>query len=158
MFTGDRESRGRQVAEQLGIEEVKAGLLPDGKLAALEAIMDNPDRKGGVGFIGDGLNDAPVIIRADVGMAMGRSGIDLAIESADAVFMDDDLARIPSLLQTARFTHRIVVGNIIFALAVKVGFMIAGALGAAPMWLAVIGDVGVSLAAVLNSLRILRRK
>ncbi|MDF1566916.1 MAG: heavy metal translocating P-type ATPase [Spirochaetaceae bacterium] len=157
MFTGDLESRGKQVAEELGIQEVKAGLLPDGKLAALEAMVDDPDRKGGVGFIGDGLNDAPVIIRADVGMAMGRSGIDLAIESADAVFMDDDPARIPELLRTARFTHRIVVGNIVFALAVKVGFMIAGALGAAPMWLAVIGDVGVSLAAVLNSLRILRR-
>lgn len=106
-------------------------------------------------FAGDGLNDAPVILRADVGMAMGASGTDLAIESADVVFMDDNPIRIPRLIGLARYTRRIVIGNIVFALLIKAGFMILGVFAGLPMWIAVVGDVGVTLIAVLNSLRIL---
>ncbi len=155
MLTGDRKDRGEQVARSLGIDEVKSELLPEGKMAALEDIITRSPEDEGVAFIGDGLNDAPVILRADIGMAMGGSGTDLAIESADVVFMDDNPIRIPRLMNLARFTRRIVIGNIVFALVIKLGFMVLGVFAGLPMWVAVIGDVGVSILAVLNSLRIL---
>ncbi len=155
LLTGDRRDRAEQVARTLGINEVQAELLPEGKMSALEEIIDASPRDETVAFVGDGLNDAPVILRADVGMAMGGSGTDLAIEAADIVFMDDDPVRIPRLIQLARFTRRIVIANIVFALVVKIGFMVLGVFAGLPMWVAVIGDVGVSVLAVLNSLRIL---
>jgi len=155
MLTGDRKDRGEQVARSLGIDEIKSELLPEGKLAALEDILARSLKDEGVVFVGDGLNDAAVILRADIGMAMGGSGTDLAIESADVVFMDDNPIRIPRLMNLARFTRRIVIGNIVFALVVKLGFMVLGVFAGLPMWVAVIGDVGVSILAVLNSLRIL---
>ena len=155
MLTGDRKDRGEQAAHALGIREVKCELLPEGKMSALEQIIAETSPEEGVAFVGDGLNDAPVILRADVGMAMGRSGTDLAIESADVVFMDDNPLRIPRLINLARFTKRIVIGNIVFALVIKLGFMVLGVFSGLPMWAAVIGDVGVSILAVLNSLRIL---
>lgn len=153
LLTGDRSQRARHLAESLGISDVRSELLPEGKMAALEDIMHGSGAK--TSFVGDGMNDAPVIIRSDVGMAMGGSGTDLAIEAADVVFMDDRLQRIPQLIQTAQFTRRIVIGNIVFALAMKVGFMVLGVEGSLPMWGAVVGDVGVALLAVLNTLRIL---
>lgn len=155
LLTGDRRDRAEQVARTLGINEVQAELLPEGKMFALEEIINASPRDETVAFVGDGLNDAPVILRADVGMAMGGSGTDLAIEAADVVFMDDDPVRIPRLIQLARFTRRIVIANIVFALVVKIGFMVLGVFAGLPMWVAVIGDVGVSVLAVLNSLRIL---
>ena len=157
VFTGDRPDRAVRTSEEIGIGEVSADLLPEGKMAALEAFMAASGPKSATAFVGDGMNDAPVILRADVGMAMGTTGTDLAIEAADAVFMDDRLSRIPLALKTARFTRRIVRGNIVFALAAKAAFMAFGAAGSLPLWLAVVGDVGVALVAVLNSLRILGR-
>jgi len=158
ILTGDRRDRGEEVARVLGIGEVKSELLPEGKMSALEQIIDETPLDEGVAFIGDGMNDAPAILRSDVGMAMGGSGTDLAIESADVIFMDDNPIRIPRLMHLARFTKQIVVGNIVFALVVKLGFMVLGVFAGLPMWVAVIGDVGVSILAVLNSLRILYRK
>ena len=155
LLTGDRRDRAVQVARSLGIDEVKAELLPEDKMSALEKILEASPADETVAFVGDGLNDAPVILRADVGMAMGGSGTDLAIEAADVVFMDDNPIRIPRLIHLARFTRRIVIANIVFALIIKVGFMVLGVFAGLPMWAAVIGDVGVSVLAVLNSLRIL---
>lgn len=155
ILTGDNQERGDEVGTKLGITDVRGGLLPGNKLTALESIIDDSPSGEAVAFIGDGINDAPVIIRADVGMAMGASGTDLAIEAADVVFMDDNPIRIPRLLKLAGFTRRIVIGNIVFALVIKIGFMILGIFAGLPMWIAVIGDVGVTFLAVLNSLRIL---
>lgn len=155
ILTGDNQERGDEVGRTLGIKDVRGGLLPGDKLTALESIIDESPATEAVAFVGDGINDAPVILRADVGMAMGASGTDLAIEAADVVFMDDNPIRIPRLLKLAVFTRSIVIGNIVFALVVKTGFMILGIFAGLPMWIAVIGDVGVTLLAVLNSLRIL---
>jgi Cd2+/Zn2+-exporting ATPase len=155
MLTGDRREQAEEAASKLAITEVHAQLLPEDKMRILESIIEDSPRGAKVGFAGDGLNDAPAIIRADVGMAMGGSGTDLAIESADVVFMDDDPSGIPVLIRLARFTRRVVVVNILFALAVKVFLMGLGVFAGLPMWAAVIGDVGVTLIAVLNSLRIL---
>lgn len=155
ILTGDNQLRGDEVGNTLGIRDVRGELMPADKLRALESIIDESPAGVGVAFIGDGINDAPVILRADVGMAMGASGTDLAIESADVVFMDDNPIRIPRLLKLASFTRAIVIGNIVFALVVKIGFMILGVFAGLPMWIAVIGDVGVTFLAVLNSLRIL---
>ncbi len=158
ILTGDRQDRGDEIGRTLGIGEVRAELLPEDKMSALEEILSAAAENEKVAFVGDGLNDAPVILRADIGMAMGRSGTDLAIEAADVVFMDDNPIRIPRLISLARFTRRIVIGNIVFALIVKLGFMVLGVFAGLPMWVAVVGDVGVSILAVLNSLRILYGK
>lgn len=158
MLTGDRRARAQELADELGIGEVQAELLPEGKLAALEEIIEESPAGEGVAFIGDGLNDAAVILRSDVGMAMGGSGTDLAIEAADVIFMDDNPAGIPRLLRLSKFSRRIVIGNIVFALIIKTGFMVLGVFAGLPMWAAVIGDVGVAILAVLNSLRILYGK
>jgi Cd2+/Zn2+-exporting ATPase len=157
LLTGDRRERAERLGSAIGINDVHAELLPEDKMTALESIMENETgEKTKVAFVGDGMNDAPVIIRSNVGMAMGRSGTDLAIESADVVFMDDRLSRIPELFDTAALTRRIVIQNIIFALGMKLAFMAFGVEGSLPMWGAVVGDVGVALVAVLNTLRILR--
>ncbi len=153
MLTGDDELAARPVAEALGLSEYHAGLLPDGKLKEIETIMSDG---GGTVFVGDGINDAPVLARADVGIAMG-AGAQVAVECADVVLMNDEPSRVAEAISRSRRTKRIVMENIIFALGVKIVFLILGALGMAVMWEAVIADVGVSLLATLNATRALGR-
>ena len=154
MLTGDRESAAQAVGRSLGLDEVHAELLPGDKVARMEEIL----KAGRTVFVGDGINDAPVLARADVGVAMGGMGSDAAIESADVVLMDDRLSRLPAAVRIARRTMRIVRENIVFALAVKALILILGALGLASMWLAVFGDVGVLILAVLNALRAMKKE
>ena len=154
MLSGDKKAVAQSVAEALGIDEVRAELLPAQKVEAVESLL----RKGGaLAYVGDGINDAPVLSRADVGIAMGALGSDAAIESADIVLMDDRLSRLPLAVRIARKTMRIVRENIIFALAVKAVILVLGALGLASMWFAVFGDVGVLILAILNAMRCMRR-
>jgi Cd2+/Zn2+-exporting ATPase len=153
MLSGDSESVAKNVAKRLGIDEFYAELLPDQKVAQLDKLKEDPKRDGSIVFVGDGMNDAPVLIHADLGIAMGGLGSDAAIEAADVVVMDDDIRRIPLALRIAKFTRKIVLQNIVFALSVKGAFIILGSIGVANMWEAVIADVGVSLLAVMNSLR-----
>lgn len=155
MLTGDREAAAREAAEALGIDEVHAELLPGDKVEAVESLLERQDDKEKLGFVGDGINDAPVLTRADIGFAMGSMGSDAAIEAADIVVMDDDLRRIPRVVEIARRTLRIVKANIVFALAVKILVLILGALGIANMWAAVFADVGVAIICIINSMRIL---
>jgi Cd2+/Zn2+-exporting ATPase len=156
MLTGDDAAVAGRVAGELGLDDFYAELLPDGKVAKLEELEADPARSGSLVFVGDGMNDAPVLARADLGFAMGALGSDAAIEAADVVVMDDDIARVPAALRIASFTRRIIVENIVLALAVKLAFISLGAAGEANMWEAVIADVGVSLLAVLNALRAAR--
>ncbi|OUM99076.1 MAG: cadmium-translocating P-type ATPase [Firmicutes bacterium ZCTH02-B6] len=157
MLTGDEAATARQVADIVGIDEVHAGLLPEQKVEVLERLMQEASAAGGkVAFAGDGVNDAPVLTRADIGIAMGALGSDAAIEAADVVIMDDQPSRIPEAIAIARRTRRIVYQNIVFSLAVKAAFIALGAVGVATMWEAVFADVGVSLIAVLNATRALR--
>ena len=156
MLTGDRRSTAERIAQEAGLDEVCADLLPDGKVREIERLCREEDRKGKVLFIGDGINDAPVLARADAGVAMGGIGSDAAMEAADVVLMDDRLTRLPLAVRIARRTRRIVTENIVFAIGVKVVIMLLGAMGYASMWSAVFADVGVALLAVLNSLRALR--
>lgn len=158
MLTGDRPKAAEYVAEQLGIDEVYAGLLPDGKVEKVEQLLNIQGAAEQLAFVGDGINDAPVLTRADVGIAMGSLGSDAAIEAADIVLMDDDIRKIASVVRIARKTLVIVRQNIIFALAVKAAVLILGALGMANMWEAVFADVGVSVIAILNAMRTLRTK
>ncbi len=158
MLTGDNEDIARHVAEQVGINDVKAGLLPADKVSAVEKMLSEEDNNKRLAFVGDGINDAPVLMRADVGIAMGSLGSDAAIEAADIVIMDDDLRKISSVVRIARKTVRIVKENIVFALAVKLIILVLGALGLTTMWLAVFGDVGVAVIAILNSMRALNEK
>ena len=155
MLTGDREAAAREAAEALGIDEVHAELLPGDKVEAVESLLERQGDKEKLGFVGDGINDAPVLTRADIGFAMGSMGSDAAIEAADIVVMDDDLRRIPRVVEIARRTLRIVKANIVFALAVKILVLILGALGIANMWAAVFADVGVAIICIINSMRIL---
>ncbi|MEG1431139.1 MAG: HAD-IC family P-type ATPase, partial [Oscillospiraceae bacterium] len=158
MLTGDRAAAGEAVGRAVGLDAVVGDLLPDGKVAELEKLMGENVSKGNLLYIGDGMNDAPVLARADVGIAMGGMGTDAAIEAADVVIMDDNLNRLPLAIQIARHTRAIVMENILFALGVKAVILVLGATGNASMWLAVFADVGVSLLAVLNSMRALRTK
>lgn len=158
MLTGDRPKAAEYVAEQLGIDEVYAGLLPDGKVEKVEQLLNIQGAAEQLAFVGDGINDAPVLTRADVGIAMGSLGSDAAIEAADIVLMDDDIRKIASVVRIARKTLIIVRQNIIFALAVKAAVLILGTLGMANMWEAVFADVGVSVIAILNAMRTLRTK
>lgn len=153
MLSGDSESVAKNVAKRLGIDEFYAELLPDQKVAQLDKLKEDHKKDGSIVFVGDGMNDAPVLIHADLGIAMGGLGSDAAIEAADVVVMDDDIRRIPLALRIAKFTRNIVLQNIVFALSVKGAFIILGSIGVANMWEAVIADVGVSLLAVMNSLR-----
>jgi Cd2+/Zn2+-exporting ATPase len=153
MLTGDTEREGAAIAGQLGIDTVLSELLPDEKVHALEEIGGRRSTKGSLVFVGDGINDAPVLARSDVGIAMGAHGTDAAIEAADVVLMTDEPFKICSAVNIARKTHLIVKQNIVFALGVKGIILVAGALGAASIWLAVFGDVGVCLLAVLNAIR-----
>lgn len=155
MLTGDMQSVAEQVASRLGVDEVHGELLPADKVAYMEKEMNAAGRKGAVAFVGDGINDAPVLARADVGIAMGALGSDTAIEAADVVLMDDNPLKIARAIHISHRTLRIVWENIVFAIGVKVICMVLGALGLAGMWLAVFADVGVMIIAVLNAIRAL---
>lgn len=154
MLSGDARATAEKIAAQAGVDEVQAELLPAGKVEQLEKMLGAP-HSGSIVFVGDGINDAPVLSRADVGIAMGALGSDAAIEAADIVLMDDNPAKLPLAVQIARRTMRIVYQNIVFALAVKGGILILGALGYAGMWAAVFADVGVCVLAILNAMRAL---
>jgi len=156
MLTGDNEEVAQHVADQVRINDVKANLLPADKVTAVEKMLSKDDNGNKLAFVGDGINDAPVLMRADVGIAMGSMGSDAAIEAADIVIMDDDIKKIASVMKIARKTVRIVKENIVFALSVKIIILILGALGLTTMWLAVFGDVGVAVIAILNSMRALK--
>lgn len=156
MLTGDRKDVAEDVGRNLGIDEVISQLLPADKVKQVEKMLSSEDNDSKLAFVGDGINDAPVLMRADVGIAMGSLGSDAAIEAADIVIMDDDINKIPSVIGIARKTIRIVKENIVFALSVKVIILILGALGLTTMWLAVFGDVGVAVIAILNSMRALK--
>ena len=155
MLTGDRKEAAKSVAESLGLDEVHAELLPADKVACVEKLLADRQGKGKLAFVGDGINDAPVLARVDIGVAMGSMGSDAAIEAADVVIMDDDIRKISATVQIARKTMQIVKTNIVFALAVKVLVMILGAVGIANMWMAVFAAVGVAVLAILNSMRVL---
>ena len=155
MLTGDRKAVADSVAAELGIDEVFSELLPSDKVDRLEKLMQSGSR-GSLAFVGDGINDAPVLSRADVGIAMGALGSDAAIEAADVVLMDDNPAKIAAAIRIAKKTLGIVHQNIIFALGVKFFVLILSAVGLANMWLAVFADVGVSIIAILNAMRALK--
>lgn len=156
MLTGDKEENAQRVARQVHVDEVHAGLLPQDKVSHVEALLQSKPENTSLAFVGDGVNDAPVLARADVGVAMGALGSDAAVEAADVVLMDDDPARLPLAIRIARRTRRIAWQNIAFALGVKILIMILGAFGIANMWLAVFADVGVSVIAVLNATRAMK--
>ena len=156
MLTGDRKETAEDVAEALGIDEVHAELLPGDKVLKVEQLLEKQMEKEKLAFVGDGINDAPVLTRADIGIAMGSMGSDAAIEAADVVLMDDDVRKIASVVKISRKTLRIVKQNIVFALGVKALVLILGALGMANMWEAVFADVRVSVIAILNSMRALK--
>ena len=157
MLTGDDERIGESVADELGLDAYYAQLLPDQKVEKLE-MLDKQKRQGSkLAFVGDGINDAPVLARADVGIAMGGLGSDAAIEAADVVLMTDEPSKLVEAIDVAKATKRIVMQNIVIALGIKSVFLVLGALGMAGMWEAVFGDVGVTIIAVLNAMRILKK-
>ena len=158
MLTGDKAEVGEAVAIELGIDKVCADLLPADKVSKVEELLKGLSEKEKLAFVGDGINDAPVLSRADIGIAMGSMGSDAAIEAADIVLMDDNPLKIASVIRIARNTLRIVKQNIVFALAVKAIILILGALGVANMWAAVFADVGVAVIAILNSMRVMKMK
>ena len=158
MLTGDNKASAYKVAQKLGITHVEAELLPHQKVEKLEEIMAHKSGTGKTIFVGDGINDAPVLARSDIGIAMGGVGSDAAIEAADVVIMTDEISKVATALKIAQKTHTIVWQNIIFALGVKGAILIMGAMGIATMWEAVFGDVGVALIAVLNATRVLNHK
>lgn len=156
MLTGDRKEAADAVAKELGIDEVHAELLPGDKVSIVEKLLEGQKGRGKLAFAGDGINDAPVLTRADIGIAMGSMGSDAAIEAADVVLMDDDVQKIAAVVRCARKTLRIVKQNIVFALGIKALVLILGALGMANMWEAVFADVGVAVIAIMNSMRALK--
>ncbi len=156
MLTGDRRDVAEAVAKKLGLDEVHAQLLPEDKVSAVERLLRLERGDGKLAFVGDGINDAPVLMRADIGIAMGAMGSDAAIEAADVVLMDDKPSNIARAMRVARKTMRIVWQNIVFAIGVKVLILVLAALGIANMWLAVFGDVGVAIIAILNAMRAMR--
>lgn len=158
MLTGDREEVAARIAEEAGLDEYHAGLLPEGKIDFLRSYLDDATKGDKVAFVGDGINDAPALIRSDVGIAMGAMGSDAAIEAADIVFMDDKLSRLADGIGISRKTMRIVYQNIVFALGVKLLVLVMAALGIANMWEAIFADVGVSVIAILNAMRALKVK
>ena len=156
MLTGDRKAAGEAVAAQLGIDEVHTELLPDGKVALVEELYKAKPEKSTLVFVGDGMNDAPSLARADVGIAMGGLGSDAAIEAADIVLMNDNISNVPAAIRIARKTHRIVTENIVFALGVKAAVLILAVFNISNMWAAVFADVGVSVIAIINAMRAMR--
>ena len=155
MLTGDSRRVADQVATELGIDEVYSELLPADKVTKVEELLDKKTAKEKLAFVGDGINDAPVLSRADIGIAMGALGSDAAIEAADIVLMDDDPLKISKAIKIARKCIRIVYENIYFAIGIKVLCLILGAIGIANMWMAIFADVGVMIIAVLNAIRAL---
>ena len=158
MLTGDKRDVAEEIAAKMGITEVRSELLPQDKVAAVEGLLAQKTAGKSLAFVGDGINDAPVLARADVGVAMGGLGSDAAIEAADVVLMDDKLSKLSKAVKIARHTLGIAKQNIVFAIGVKVAVLILAAFGLAPMWLAVFGDIGVMVLAVLNSTRALNIK
>ena len=158
MLTGDRKITADAVANTIGLDEVRSQLLPDGKVSALEEIYSAKPPKTTLAYVGDGMNDAPSLARADVGIAMGGLGSDAAIEAADIVLMNDNIENLPLAVRIAKKTHRIVTENIVFALGVKIAVLALAAFGLGNMWLAVFADVGVSVIAILNAMRCMRIK
>lgn len=158
MLTGDKRDVAEEIAAKMGITEVRAELLPQDKVSAVEGLLAQKTAGKSLAFVGDGINDAPVLARADVGVAMGGLGSDAAIEAADVVLMDDKLSKLSKAVKIARHTLGIAKQNIVFAIGVKVAVLILAAFGLAPMWLAVFGDIGVMVLAVLNSTRALNIK
>jgi Cd2+/Zn2+-exporting ATPase len=157
MLTGDREAVGRHVAEQLALDEYHTELLPADKVALVENFMHQiGNKESKLAFIGDGINDAPVLARADIGIAMGGLGSDAAIEAADVVLMDDQPSKIAQAIRIARRTIAIARQNVVFAIGIKVGVLLLASFGLANMWLAVFADVGVTVLAVFNAMRALR--
>ena len=152
MLTGDREAPAHAAAQALGISEVHAQLLPQDKLSILEAVC----AQGAAAFVGDGINDAPAIVRADVGIAMGALGSDAAIEAADVVLMTSEIDRLPQALAVAARVRRLARQNVAIALSIKIAVLLLAALGMAGMWAAVFADVGVALICVLNAMRAMR--
>ena len=155
MLTGDSRKVAEHVAVDLGIDEVHAELLPSDKVSEVEEILKKNTGKGRLAFVGDGINDAPVLSRADIGIAMGAMGSDAAIEAADIVLMDDDPLKISKAIRISRKCLRIVYENIWFAIGIKLICLVLGAVGIANMWLAIFADVGVMIIAVLNAIRAL---
>ena len=155
MLTGDRKEVADLVAADLGIDRVYSQLLPAGKVEKVEELLRNKSKKEKLAFVGDGINDAPVLSRADIGIAMGAMGSDAAIEAADVVLMDDDPLKISKAIKISRKCLRIVYQNIVFAIGVKFICLLLGALGIANMWLAIFADVGVMILAVINAIRAL---
>ena len=156
MLTGDNQAAAERVAGELGITDVYANLLPSDKVEKLELLLNQKSQKGALVFVGDGINDAPVLARADIGIAMGGVGSDAAIEAADVVIMTDEPAKIVTAIKISRRTLRIANQNIVFAIVVKVGVLVLSAVGFASLWGAVFADVGVSVLAILNALRVLK--
>lgn len=156
LLTGDDPTVAQHTAERLGIDECHGGLTPSDKVAVMERILREGAVSGRTAFVGDGINDAPVLARADVGIAMGRSGADAAVETADVVLISDSLSKVPEAILRGRRTRAIVLQNIAFALGVKAAFLALGAFGIATMWEAVIGDMGVALLAIANAVRAFR--
>ena len=155
LLTGDRKEVGEEVARQLGIDECHTQLLPDEKVDCMQQLLDRRDEKASLAFVGDGINDAPVLARADVGIAMGALGSDAAIEAADVVLMDDSPKKVATAISISRRTISIARQNVVFAIAVKLLVLILAALGLATMWMAVFADVGVTVLAVINAMRTL---
>lgn len=158
MLTGDRKAAGEAVATELGLDKVYTDLLPADKVTQVEELLRVKSDNNNLAFVGDGINDTPVLARSDIGFAMGGIGSDAAIEAADIVIMDDDIRKIAKTMRISQFTLGIVKQNIVFALVVKIGIIILSALGIANMWIAVFGDVGVAVLCILNAMRILSRK
>lgn len=158
MLTGDADAVGKKVAQKLGLDQAYTELLPADKVDRVEAMLKQTSEKGKLVFVGDGINDAPVLARADVGIAMGGLGSDAAIEAADVVLMTDEPSKISAVVRIARKTIRIANENIVFALGVKLLVLVLGATGYANMWAAVFADVGVSVIAILNAIRAMRVK
>jgi Cd2+/Zn2+-exporting ATPase len=156
LLSGDDADVVRAVASRVGISEAHGNLLPEEKVARLEQIVREPGRRGAVAFVGDGINDAPVLARADVGIAMGPAGADAAVETADVVLMSENPGKVAEAISHARRTRAIVLQNIVLALGIKGVFLALGGVGVATMWEAVIADMGVALAAILNAARALR--
>jgi Cd2+/Zn2+-exporting ATPase len=154
MLTGDNVATASSIAKEAGIDDARGNLLPDDKLAAIE---DLQRRYGPTAMTGDGINDAPALARADIGVAMGAAGTDTAMEAADLVIMNDDLRRIPETIRLSRHTHAVLWQNIGLALGIKAIFLGLAVFGNATMWMAVFADMGASLIVVFNGLRLLRR-
>jgi HAD ATPase, P-type, family IC len=158
MLTGDNKSIGSKVAKELGLDKVYAELLPADKVEKLEELFSQKSKKGKLAFVGDGINDAPVLARADIGIAMGGLGSDAAIEAADVVIMTDEPSKIATTMKISKKTLKIAHQNIVFAIGIKIIVLILSAFGITTMWAAIFADVGVTIIAVLNAFRALNVK